>query len=143
MFDYRTVEEKRREHFRRNISKFLPFSLTGIDKSSPQSEVTLNGVKDHNETSIEKGDFIEFISLLNTVYLQPTSGLPGKKPSFVSTSTISSSRRTIKSSRIEENDILVSLDVMLTQLNDMRPDFLKNLETNCKLILIVILTARI
>ncbi|KAI7890527.1 uncharacterized protein EV154DRAFT_421878 [Mucor mucedo] len=133
--DYRSVEEKRREQFKRIVSKSLPFRFADLDKPSPQSEVNLNLVKDHNETTLEKGDITEFISLLNTVYVQPVSVSPSKKPSFA---TVTSPKRSIHSNRIEENPILVFLNAMFTQMNDLKSDFLKTLESNCKFLIFII-----
>lgn len=135
--DYRTEEEKRREHFRRIISKSLPFKLTGLEKPSPQIEITLNGANNHNETALDKQDITEFISLLNTVYFQPVHASLSKRPSFISPSSSSSNRKSMKSSRTEDSNILVFLDAMFTQLNEMKSDFLMAIETNCKLNLLL------
>jgi hypothetical protein len=128
----------------------LPFRLTGFDKPSPQSEITLNGTSNELDNAIlDKHDVTEFISLLETVYFQSTSHVTslGRRTSFLASSASYSSNTTGpkrslslspgKSSRFttgrnsSDENLLAFLNVMFKQLTDMRLDFLQTLKTNC------------
>lgn len=119
--------------------------------SSPQSEITLTGTSTELDNAIlDKHDVTEFISLLETVYFQSTSHVTslGRRASHLSSSSASYSsvnnqKRSLslspsKSSRFttgrnaNDENLLAFLNVMFKQLADMRLDFLKTLETNCK-----------
>lgn len=155
--EYRAAEEKRRENFRRTITKSLPFQLTGFDnKASPQSEITLNKGGTNQEcdqdVELDKKDITEFVSLLGAVYFQPSSqNTMSRRPSFLSpSSSLSSSQSSSKNGGSRRNSSLSAnksssnkaatndenlaklLNAMFKQLNDMRSDFLKTIEYNCK-----------
>lgn len=161
---YRLDEEKRREKFRREVIKLLPFQLLGFDKASPQSEITLHGMNNNNNSELDKAvldknDVTEFISLLETVYFQSTphaASLARRASSFLSSSSSTSAssspthRRTSSgspSSKITtgsrfttgrnsstDENLLAFLNTMFKQMTDMRLDFLKTIETSCKCI---------
>jgi hypothetical protein len=153
--EYRHAEEIRREHFRQAVTKILPFKLVEFDKASPQSEITLNGANEYDSnnktTVLDKQDITEFISLIGAVYFQPSAHQGGlsRRPSFLSSSSSSSSQQSSgsrrnssqhspksTSSKVTKNNgdenLAKLLNFMFKQMNDMRSDFLKTIEHNCK-----------
>ncbi|CAO3646945.1 unnamed protein product [Mucor hiemalis] len=149
---YRLDEEKRRDKFRREVTKLLPFQLLGFDRASPQSEITLNGMSSSelDKTVLDKNDVTEFISLLETVYFQSTphaTSSARRTSSFLASSTsasspthrrtssgspgkITGSRFTVGRNNSTDENLLAFLNTMFKQMTDMRLDFLKTIETN-------------
>jgi hypothetical protein len=153
--EYRGDEEKRRDHFRRVVLKSLPFKLAGIERAvSPQSEVSINGANNgYDKTVLNKQDIKEFISLLSTIYSQPSVHTNlSRAPSFLSSSSSSNNMNTkekIRNSSFSpkapsklttaannrDENLLAFLNAMFNQMEDMKLDFLKSIESNCKYLL--------
>ncbi|KAI9259213.1 hypothetical protein EDC94DRAFT_521352 [Helicostylum pulchrum] len=128
--DYRFKEEKRRDYFRHTIRNLLPFKLVGFDSTSPQSEITLNGINSQDRIQLDKKDVEEYISILDNAYCQQINSSLTRQPSFASPRT----KKLSKSINVvESDDIMLLFSTMSQQLNDLKSDFLKTVESNCKL----------
>ncbi|KAI8977957.1 hypothetical protein BDB01DRAFT_726815 [Pilobolus umbonatus] len=141
MSTYRNEEEKRREYFRHKIMRSLPFKLKIADTPSSQCEINTRHTTEPITITMQKQDIIDFISLLRQVYSPVPSPINRPSYSVFNAKPLESSNKSVLSSRMfgklgdqEENKFLGLLDTMLKDLNNLKLDFLKTMETTCKVL---------
>ncbi|KAG1177136.1 hypothetical protein G6F70_002931 [Rhizopus microsporus] len=123
MSRYRNEEEQRRDFFRRKISKILPLKMSIMDDSPPQCEITAN-IPPVTDTTLQKKDIIDFISLLGQAYAQSPSY--NRRPLNGSKSL----KRLITQQTSEDEKLYSVLKLMYKQLDSLKADFLKNIESD-------------
>ncbi|KAI8886836.1 hypothetical protein K501DRAFT_176861 [Backusella circina FSU 941] len=142
---YRDQEEERRGYFRHEVYQLLPFKLAVLDKVSPQCDITTTARDDDESFKLRKKDIIDFISLLTQAYAQSPQSTPSSPKRFInkrisSPTSITSSRRVTEH---PDNKLLGLLNNMNHQLNGLRDEFLKALESSCNVLKMITIVKKV
>ncbi|KAL1922261.1 uncharacterized protein VTP21DRAFT_9800 [Calcarisporiella thermophila] len=108
----RAVEQERRDTFRVEVGKYLPFRVEGMEASAPSCEVMLTNSATDQLPDISKSDFKDFLGLINRLRLPSTTpSSPRLSMNRQTSQQQSQSQRSASSS-----DPLAKLESILTRL---------------------------